>query len=174
MTDRSALTGQPVRSLQTMLRTIGHLAGDDAPPLPDGIFGSHTAGAVRAFQQSNHLPVTGIVDLLTWEKIRNEYQQALAEQQNARPIQIILNQNQALQSERPYIYLAQSMLTFISEYNCDIPAPDFSGKVDAQTRKSVAAFQASCKIPVTGILDKQTWNALTDEFALYAQKEYNA
>ena len=60
---------QPIRSLQTMLRVIA----EDDPGLPtlipDGIYGPSTMVAVPAFQRRAGLPITGISDELTWDRI---------------------------------------------------------------------------------------------------------
>ena len=44
--------------LQTFLRRIQQAEGSATPLVPDGIFGSQTAAAVREYQQQNCLPVT--------------------------------------------------------------------------------------------------------------------
>ena len=35
----------------------------------DGIYGAATEEAVRAFQRRFYLPVTGVIDIRTWEQI---------------------------------------------------------------------------------------------------------
>ena len=63
------MLSNPVRSLQYMLR---RLAGryDFLPQLAlDGIFGERTLEAVMLFQREFHLPVTGVVDEETWQRI---------------------------------------------------------------------------------------------------------
>ena len=60
----SSFVGQPIRSLQTMLRVI---AEDDPTHLrivPDGIYGPETTAAVSTFQRKHGLPVTGGKPLL--------------------------------------------------------------------------------------------------------------
>ena len=54
-------TGKTVQELQSMLITLGILSGS-----ADGEYGSGTAGAVSAFQQSVGLEPTGTVDAVTW------------------------------------------------------------------------------------------------------------
>ena len=54
--------GQPIRSLQTMLRTIAHADETLLKIVPDGIYGPNTVQAVREFQRQNALPVTGETD----------------------------------------------------------------------------------------------------------------
>ena len=43
--------GQPIRSLQTMLRTIAHVDETLLKLVPDGIYGPNTVQAVREFQR---------------------------------------------------------------------------------------------------------------------------
>lgn len=66
-------SGDKVRQIQEQLNRIAR----NYPAIPtvsaDGIFGSRTAEAVRAFQQIFNLPANGIVDYPTWYKISNVY-----------------------------------------------------------------------------------------------------
>jgi len=55
-------TGGDVKRLQRILVMIKSLGPDQI----DGIFGPKTKKAVRAYQTARSLPVTGIVDDLTW------------------------------------------------------------------------------------------------------------
>ena len=72
------LIGQPVRSLQTMLRELSFLY-DFLPRLtPDGIFGERTLEAVMLFQREFFPPVTGQVNQATWDAIAALYLQARA------------------------------------------------------------------------------------------------
>ncbi len=61
--------GTPVRNLQNMLRNIS-LYYDNIPVIAvDGIFGPSTTNAVREFQRVYKLPITGEVDIITFEEI---------------------------------------------------------------------------------------------------------
>jgi peptidoglycan hydrolase-like protein with peptidoglycan-binding domain len=53
----------PVKTLQYLLRARGHNL------TVDGIFGSQTAAAVRAFQQQKGLAVDGVVGPATWSAL---------------------------------------------------------------------------------------------------------
>ena len=64
-----SFAGQPVRSLQTMLRVIAQHNSTHPDVIPDGIYGPETVAAVSAFQQLHALPITGITDQNTWEAI---------------------------------------------------------------------------------------------------------
>jgi peptidoglycan hydrolase-like protein with peptidoglycan-binding domain len=72
---RSALqrgmTGGLVRELQRHLVAEGHLRAADAATGP-GVFGPRTETAVKAFQQSEGLPVTGMVGPQTWAALLDD------------------------------------------------------------------------------------------------------
>ena len=59
------MLGEQVRNSQMMLKGIGF-----EPGRTDGYFGEQTANAVKAFQQTNNLPVTGEIDQKTAQLIR--------------------------------------------------------------------------------------------------------
>ena len=63
---------ESIKQVQRALRTLSK-NGDDIPEVKeDGIFGSETTEAVRAFQRNAGMNQTGVVDYRTWEKIMNE------------------------------------------------------------------------------------------------------
>jgi peptidoglycan hydrolase-like protein with peptidoglycan-binding domain len=59
-------TGPVVAALQTGLKTYSAQNPAANPGAIDGIFGPHTATAVRAYQTDRGVPVDGIVGDLTW------------------------------------------------------------------------------------------------------------
>ena len=69
MRPNESFIGQPVRSLQTMLRVLAEQDERQPSVVPDGIYGPNTVTAVSAFQRRSGLPVTGITDLATAESL---------------------------------------------------------------------------------------------------------
>ena len=65
--------GFAVMTLQYLLGELEHTYGELIAPPMDGIYGEKTQGAVRAFQLRNALPPNGIADLLTWNRIVDQY-----------------------------------------------------------------------------------------------------
>ncbi len=66
-------SGDNVRMIQEQLNRIAQVYTAIPTIAVDGVFGSRTAAAVRAFQQIFNLPVTGIVDIGTWYRISGLY-----------------------------------------------------------------------------------------------------
>jgi len=159
---------QPVRSLQTMLRVIA----EDDPRLPtvvpDGIYGPSTMVAVTAFQRREGIPITGITDEQTWDRVVAAYEPALIRVGKAEPIEIILEPGQiiVLGESNPYVYLLQSMLTQLSKENNTIPRPPHTGILDNDTHRSLRAFQLLAGLPPTGTLDRITWKYVVRQFTL--------
>lgn len=162
--------GQPIRSLQTMLRVIAENDPTHAALVPDGIYGPETVRAVSIFQRRHGLPVTGITDLDTWEAIVSIYEPALVQQDEAAPLNIILNPGQVIRKgERsPHLYLVQGMLTVLAEVYESVSRPSQSGILDDLTADALASFQYISGLPATGDLDKHTWKHLTLQYPLAA------
>ncbi len=163
-----SFVGQPVRSLQTMLRVIGSDDNIQEMPVPDGIYGEQTKRAVSQFQRNRGIPVTGIVDLNTWERILAEYQPALVRTAPAEPLQLILNPGAVfrLGDESLYLYIIQSILLAFSEVYSSVSAPSLNGILDDITAQSVASFQYLNNLPQTGDVDKVTWQYLAKHYPM--------
>lgn len=166
---------QPIRSLQTMLRVIS----EDDPRLPtvvpDGIYGPTTMNSVTAFQRLYGLPITGVADQQTWEKVVSIYELALISIGPAEPIEIILQPGQVfrLGDSNAYIYLLQSILIQLSNENPAIIAPNHNGIFDDPTSEALTAFQLLSGLPATGEMDKNTWKHLVNHFTLSASRQAN-
>ena len=169
MRPNESFVGQPVRSLQTMLRVLAERDDRYTPVIPDGVYSSQTMTAVSNFQRNHGLPVTGITDQITWEAIVAEYEPALTHVDEAQVVEIILNPNEVIRrgQSSPYLYVAQAMLLVLSEIY-GIGMPSQSGILDTPTSDSLASFQALNNLPMTGELDKVTWKHLALHFPLAA------
>ncbi len=170
MRPKESFVGNPVRSLQTMLRVIGENDASLPSVVPDGIYGSDTVNAVSAFQRRSGMPVTGITDQDTWEAIVAAYEPAMTEQIEAQPLVILLEPGQVIRQgeENPAIYILQAVLIVLSQAFASITAPQVTGILDIPTANSLSQFQALALLPVTGELDKNTWKHLALQYPLAA------
>ena len=172
MRPEETFVGQPVRSLQQMLRTIHEYDDRHTDIIPDGIYGQKTIRAVTAFQRLHGLTATGVADQDTWEAVVREYDRALIDVDHAQPVEIILNTNEILRrGERsPYLSIAQAMLLELALEYESITQPSRTGILDEATAQSLASFQALSGLPQTGELDKRTWKHLALHFPLAANR----
>ena len=170
MRKHESFIGQPIRSLQTMLRVIAENDPAHERIIPDGIYGPETMSAVGTFQRLHGLPVTGVADNRTWDTVVELYEQALVQQDEAYPLRIILNPGQVIRSgeRHPHLYLVQAILLVLSERYESIGRPNMTGILDAATADALASFQALSGLPMTGNLDKHTWKQLALQYPLAA------
>ena len=162
--------GQPIRSLQTMLRYISEQDAKHPTVIPDGIYGPQTVAAVSRFQQLHGLPVTGVTDQRTWDNIYEIFKDAQVNIDQAEPLQIILNPNQVIRrgEKNPNLLIAQAILYLLAEIYESVSRPSQSGILDDATADSLASFQQLSDLPMTGNLDKQTWKSLALHYPLAA------
>jgi len=166
MRPQESFIGQPIRSLQTMLRVIAENDSDLPGVVPDGIYGRQTVTAVSAFQRKYGLPVTGITDQSTWENIVAIYDAALIEVDEAHPLYIIFDPLEVIaeNEQHPNLFLVQGMLQVYALAYAGIVAPEVTGVLDIATAQALRTFQEQCGLPVTGRLDKQTWKHLALQY----------
>lgn len=165
-----SFVSQPIRSLQTMLRVLAEHDDRYQTVVPDGVYSPQTRNAVAQFQRIHGLPITGVTDQTTWEEIVRRYEPALIFLDEAQPVEIILNPNEALRlgDSSPYLFVAQSLLLVLAQTYGSIGTPSFSGILDDATADALSSFQALIGLPVTGNLDKHTWKHLALHFPLAA------
>lgn len=156
------LLGQPVRSLQTMLRLLAQEDAAIPTVIPDGIFGKSTLQSVSAFQRRYGLPVTGVANEATWQALRSAYRQARVRQEPASPLQIYLEQP-IDQNDLTHILLLQAMLAVITGFYPHLPAVTPTGVYDETTRAAVQALQELGELTSAAgsQVDKETWRLLT-------------
>lgn len=164
--------GQPIRSLQTMLQVIAQHDESHPAVIPDGIYGPETMRAVAVFQRKHMLPVTGIADLATWETIIRIYEYSLAGQYVASPIEVVWNPGIVIQNGQthPNLFLAQGMLAVLADAYHSVSKPSLTGVLDEITADSISSFQMLSGLPVTGNLDRGTWEHLSRQYPLAANR----
>jgi peptidoglycan hydrolase-like protein with peptidoglycan-binding domain len=154
--------------IQQNLRELA-MAGWDLPSIiADGVYGEQTREAVRQFQRIEGLPVTGRVDLTTWQVLQTAANISKRERSPANPI-YPWNRPLAAGTTRPgertdLIYIAQILLREVIAYDFDLP---LTGVLDSATQNALERFQRINALPISGILDRPTWDALADAYNKY-------
>jgi len=132
---------------------------------PSGTFDETTQEAVRTFQSIFNLPETGIIDKATWYAIRRIYTAvtSLAElTSRGFAVSEIPEYTPTPGPEEvvPRVQAVQYFLNVLSAYYDSIPSVDISGILDANTRSAIMEFQKTFNLPITGLVDEQTWNSM--------------
>lgn len=134
----------------------------------DGIFGQETASAVRAFQQTFDIPVTGEVDLETWDALYKTYIGFLETipfkyvEGNVLPypgVQLRLG------SESDSVRVLQEYIGYISQFIESIPFVPVTGYYGTQTRDAVLALQAFLGITQNGVVGANAWNEISSLYS---------
>ena len=159
---------QPIRSLQTMLRTIALFSDEYQRIVPDGIYGPETQAAINTFQRNRGLPVTGITNQRTWDEVVRMYDSAVEALSPVQDVQYNIPTEFPFSrgDHNPRLKIAQFMLREIAEQYACVCSPELTGLMDEVMVNSVSEFQNLSGLPATGKLDKTTWNNLVLQYSL--------
>lgn len=162
---------EAITNLQRYLRRLSFEdAAYDIPRPPiDGIFDRDTENAIIRFQGANGLPVTGVADKQTWDMIFEEYMRVTEAERLAQglfifpdaPSDYAISLGDALTLVR-ILQLLLLELRAVYDIFADITE---SGVFDSATEQAIREFQAANLLPVTGQVDKATWNRIVREYA---------
>lgn len=163
---RSGSSGTAVREAQYYLILLSAYY----PTIPrielDGEYGTATVNAVKAFQTLMGLTADGIIGPTTWEAL---YTQANKLRTSAGPVQAFRTPlwggvNLTIGSTGDNVSEMQYRLKYIAFQYEEVLDLDVTGTYDIRTRESVESFQQQFNLPVTGIIDLETWNGINATF----------
>ena len=157
-----------IENLQKMLRFLWLVTGEAQYEVGiSGVYGEGTENAVRYFQQSNGLPVTGMVDLATWTSISEEYDRLSFYGEPPFGITPFLPERNTIvrSGERSdLVYIIQIMLNTL-DVLYDFGYVPISGLYDRETAAAVRKIQEINGLPSpVGAVDRLTWNVMAEEY----------
>ena len=154
---------------QRYLRALHFDAAAPEIPLinPDGIYGAETRDAVREFQRTHGLPVTGEIDYQTWTALYAAFLES--RERTTRPSPVFHFPEEPGYETTPgensdIVAIIQFILRTLAHEYDDISGSPPSGVYDEGTMKDVRCFQNTHGIPDTGRVDRNTWNSLAAAF----------
>ena len=161
-------TGVEVNNVQYLLAYLSQFF-DTIPSVDiDGIYGSDTANAVRSFQRTFDLPITGAVDYPTWDVMYRTYLGFIQTipfkyvEGNILPYPGIPLR---LGSESETVRLLQEYINYIANIIPEIPSVSPTGYFGTQTQGAVIALQNFLGIEPSGTVAAFTWNGITDLYS---------
>lgn len=154
-----------VRQIQNYLYTASQVNPQIKRVNPDGIYGKTTADAVAAFQALYGLPSDGRVDFSTWQSLLDAYRKALPllhEPARISPFREQLKDGVLLPGDRSeLVRIARLMLRRLGQRFLPFSELPDNDEYDEEMEDAIFSFQRIHGLPVTGILDRITWNHLT-------------
>lgn len=164
-------SGDPVRRIQNQLNRIS-VNYPLIPKIqnPNGVFGVDTDEAVRKFQETFNLAVDGIVGKSTWYQIQEIYvavKKLASVDSEGQTIQDVSKQYKGQLSEGDSgdsVRALQYYLLLISVFNNAVPAVTIDGSFGPSTKSAVEAFQRYYGLPITGAVNEETWNSISNVY----------
>ncbi|MGD9568321.1 MAG: peptidoglycan-binding protein [Sedimentibacter sp.] len=152
----------PILEIQFNLRDIAQNNSEIPMIIPSGTCDSQTLNAVKEFQRIFDLPITGKVDYATWKTLIIEHKNS------AYNINMPSNVCCFPANSKEYkkgdndnvIYILQIILKNYHNKYKNYADVQLTGIFDEQTETALKQFQKCSNLPVTGILDRQSWNTL--------------
>lgn len=164
---RLGSVGNSVRLLQIRLNRISrNFPGIPKISSPDGYFDAETRDAVRTFQQQFSLTPDGVVGSATWYAIARIYNGVKritdVNSEGIPPEDVTLLYGTELRegSAGAGVSELQYFLALISAFNESVRPVAIDGVFGANTRAAVEDFQFDYGLPVTGVVEIDTWRAL--------------
>ena len=157
-------TGSGVTAIQYYLSLISIFNNLVKEPIIDGVFGTNTEESVKSFQQAYDLPITGIVNEETWNKIIEVYDVVKDEIPLNNDIKPYPGEALAFGNEANNVRLIQQYLNEIAKQYPNIPSVEETGYFGPQTQNTVIAYQEEFDLPVTGVVGEVTWNSIMQTY----------
>ena len=128
----------------------------------DGVFGPATRDAVIAFQQISNLTPDGIIGPATWQALYATYEKLRTVDGPVIAYRFDLYPGNplAVNTEGQAVWFIQFALALGELFYPALREVPVTGFYGEETRLAVENFQQEFSLPVTGVVDEETWNAL--------------
>lgn len=153
-----------VFELQRALLQISRVDPDIPSVNPDGIYGSTTVSAVRAFQDKYMGGGNGLTDFFTWKMIIDRGKRAerlLSRGDGIFPFDIRLKDGILSEGDRcPTVGILRLMLKSISQVYAFLEDVGEGDIFDRRLKEAVIRLQRIHGLNESGDVDLETWNAI--------------
>ena len=160
-------TGSEVEQMQFWLSTLAQYESSIPSVTVDGVYGSGTAAAVRAFQRLYGLTVDGIVGLTTWTELYDQFRSIQSDNgtPNAYPGTALRegSSGQNVRLVQFWLKIARTVYTSLANVTVD-------GKFGSATAAAVRRFQSYFGLTSDGVVGRITWNKLYEVYNDIANK----
>ena len=167
------MLAKPVSSLQYMLNQLSQTYRFLSQLVPDGVYGERTLEAVMRFQREAGLPVTGTVDQATWDAIRSSWLEQQSRESYARAARVFPSEGIQVHegNTKEYMIVPQTMFNVLSRHFEGIVPCQADGIHGPASAENVRWLQKAAGLPVTGCMDKATWDALSHLYEIFVVQD---
>lgn len=163
--------GNDVRIIKNELNRIRR----NYPAIPEittstSVFDRQTEDAVKEFQRIFNLTPDGIVGKATWYKIKQIYTavkrlaELTSEGLTIPEVERVFRTEVSLGDSGVEVKAVQYYLAFLGYFYPQLPPIPITGDFDEMTRDAVFSFQNVYGLPITGVVDLDTYNAIEREY----------
>ena len=164
---RTGSTGSAVEQLQFWLNTLAQYESAIPAVKVDGVYGTATANAVRAFQRKYGLTVDGVVGRTTWTEVYDQFRSIQSDNgtPNAYPGTPLRegSSGQNVRLVQFWLKIARTVYTSLANVTVD-------GKFGSATAAAVRRFQSYFGLTSDGVVGRITWNKLYEVYNDIANK----
>ena len=164
---RTGSTGSSVEQLQFWLNTLAQYESSIPSLTVDGVYGTGTANAVRAFQRKYGLTVDGVVGRATWTEVYDQFRSIQSDNgtPNAYPGTALREgaSGQNVRLVQFWLKIARTVYPSLSNVTVD-------GKFGSATTAAVKRFQTYFGLTSDGVVGRTTWNKLYEVYNDIANK----
>ena len=164
---RTGSTGSAVEQLQFWLNTLAQYESSIPSLTVDGVYGTGTANAVRAFQRKYGLTVDGVVGQTTWSSLYDQFRSIQSDNgtPNAYPGTALREgaSGQNVRLVQFWLKIARTVYSSLSNVTVD-------GKFGSATTAAVRRFQTYFGLTSDGVVGRTTWNKLYEVYNDIANK----
>ena len=166
--------GEPVRTIQYYLNVIAYFLGN-IPIIPlNGVYDDITADAVRQFQTVYGIPVSGEVDIVTWDRLREVYISAVSSIPDSfygRRAKLYPGFFLTEGMRNDSVSDLQTYLSTIGRFYAELPELPVTGYFGSQTATAVETFQRLFGLNITGAVGPVTWNDIAKQYDFLVETE---
>ena len=164
---RTGSTGSAVEQLQFWLNTLAQYESSIPSLTVDGVYGSGTASAVRAFQRKYGLTVDGVVGRNTWTELYDQFRSIQSDNgtPNAYPGTALREgaSGQNVRLVQFWLKIARTVYPSLSNVTVD-------GRFGSATAAAVRRFQRYFGLTADGVVGRTTWQKLYEVYNDIANK----
>ena len=164
---RTGSTGSAVEQLQFWLNTLAQYESSIPSLTVDGVYGTGTANAVRAFQRKYGLTVDGVVGRATWTEVYDQFRSIQSDNgtPNAYPGTALREgaSGQNVRLVQFWLKIARTVYPSLSNVTVD-------GRFGSATTAAVRRFQTYFGLTSDGVVGRTTWNKLYEVYNDIANK----